>query len=291
MSAAKEQNIFLGVELGGSRSSRTSLVALRLFSQEKKIFLTEIHSGLQGVIGENADDHLISLLNANSEAPIGINAPLTLPPCVGCELKCPRVENCVVPAVEWMREQAATSKTSKNKLVAPYAQRPIDILLRTKWLQEISVEIPLDETLGSGRAPLAARMQYLKRHLLSKKLLEVHPRFALAKIAPWFKISERELRRLRDVEEGLEIRIGILEKISGKPYSARVPSLFLYRADLLQLAQDISAFDALFCALMPAYEQLDLLESPELDIAWGNLAKPRKISVAPSELMPDQGGI
>lgn len=269
---------FLGLELGGSRSHRTALVAIDHYA-EGRLFVGELHSQLHGTEKEGADQELARLVNAHPHEAIGINAPLSLPPCVSCTLSaCPSFENCDVSAVTWMREEARTLP-GKSRVPSPYTQRPVDLLLRGKWQKDIPVEIPVDESLGAGRAPLAARMLYLKRHFISPKFLEVNPRLALAGIAPWFGVSNRELRRARDVEEGVEIRAGILEKLSGEQEG--LPRLFLYNADLLAFAKEIAAFDALLAALMAAYEELDLLEPLDWDASWGRIAKPRQRAAGP----------
>lgn len=270
---------FLGLELGGSRSHRTALVALDHYA-EGRLFVAEIHSQLHGSETEGADQELARLVNAQRHEAIGINAPLSLPPCVSCTLSvCPSFERCDVPAIQWMREEAQ-SLPGKTKVPSPYTQRPVDLLLRGKWQEQMPVEIPVDESFGSGRAPLAARMLYLRRHLTSPKYLEVNPRLALAGVAPWFGISNRELRRTRDVEEGVEVRVSILEKLSGEPGEG-IPRLFLYNADLLAFAKEIAAFDALLAALMATYEELDLLEPLDWDPSWGRIAKPRQRAAGP----------
>ncbi|MGZ3695156.1 MAG: DUF429 domain-containing protein, partial [Bdellovibrionota bacterium] len=220
-------------------------------------------------------DQLIAFVNQLEPAIVGIDAPLTLPPCIDCTLVCPTVRLCEVPAVRWMREEA--KRWGKGRFATPYTQRPVDYLLRGKWQDEAVVPFPTDESFGSSRAPLAARMRYLKRHIESEQLLEVNPRLALSALAEQFDFSSRELRRSRDVEDGLENRFTLLDKLSAPPRCEEVPHLFLYNSEISQLSQEISAFDALLCAWMAAYEGLGLLEQSEFDPEWGRVAKPRKL--------------
>jgi hypothetical protein len=263
---------YVGLELGSGR--RTAVVALDYFPDQKKVFLAELRSNYQASDEQSSDDQLIAYVNSLEPSVIGIDAPLSLPPCIDCKLECPTVALCEVPAVRWMREEA--KRWGTGKFPSPYTQRPVDYLLRGKWQDEAVVPFPTDESFGSSRAPLAARMQYLKRHF-EASLLEVNPRLALSALANQFDFSSRELRRSRDVDDGLENRFALLDKMSAPPRCEEAPHLFLYNSEISQLSQELSAFDALLCAWMAAYEGLGLLEQPEFKAEWGQIAKPRKL--------------
>jgi len=268
----------LGLELGGGKSARTSLVVLKYFAEEKKIFLSEIHSQVQANKNATGDETLLALLRDYKTDVLAVHAPLQLAPCISCkENICPRFENCDVPSVKWMRDEAKSLKLTPQKTPTPYTQRPVDLYLRSRVQKDLPIDIPFEETLGAGQAPLAARMQYLKRHLNGKKILETNPRVIIAAIASWFRISQRELRRYRDIEDGAQNRMLILEAMSRNEISAAIPSLFLYNRDAVLLAKDIDAFDAFLSALMPIYEQAGLLRSfdNDYDVNWGTIALPQ----------------
>jgi hypothetical protein len=282
MSSVLKGDRYVGVELGGSR--RTAVVALDYFATDRKAFLTSIQSPPQAEESETPDDTLIRVVNELEPLSIGVDAPLTLPPCVRCPLPCPTVALCEVPAVKWMREEVKSERFSKHKLPSPYTQRPVDYLLRGRWQEDAFVPYPVDESFGSSRAPLAARMQYLQRHLKTANgFLEVNPRLALSGIFSWYGLGAREVRRSRDVEVGAEIRLELLDAIARPPRSELVPHVFLYNSDITALAQDISAFDAFLCALMAMSDALGLLEEPEFDPDWGVVAKPRRFGARFSE--------
>jgi hypothetical protein len=188
---------FLGIELGGSR--RTAVAALDYFEAERKVFLAEVFSPVGRGGEESPDDALVRTVNSLEGAGIGVDAPLSLPPCVECgEPRCPGVRLCPREPVRWMRAEAERLKW--GRLPTPYTQRPVDFLLRGKWQEEAIVPFPVDESFGSARAPLAARMRYLKRHLHCEELVEVHPRLSLGLFASWYGLSHREVRRSRDLE-------------------------------------------------------------------------------------------
>ncbi|MGZ3653537.1 MAG: hypothetical protein ACXWR4_19330 [Bdellovibrionota bacterium] len=266
---------FLGLELGGSR--RTAVVCLEYTSRGEKVFLAATHAQLRGTHDETADEILIRTVNELKPDLIGVDAPLTFPPCLVCDVPaCPGVGGCPKASVQWMREESARRHWSKAKFPPPYTHRPIDLLMRGRWQDDSPMPIPAEEAFGSGRAPLTARMSYLRKHFDCKNLLEVSPRFALAGIAEWYGISTRELRRCRDMEHGAENRFTILNKVAEKNVAPELPHVFLYMTDVVSLAKDLSSFDALLCALMGVYAELGLLEAPELDPNWGYVAKPAR---------------
>jgi predicted nuclease with RNAse H fold len=267
---------YVGIELGGSR--RTAVVALDYFPAEARVFVAGIVSPPQADGEESPDETLIRVVNEMNPLRIGIDAPLTLPPCVTCELTCPTVAYCEVPAVRWMREESERLRYGRGKLPTPFTQRPVDLLLRGRWQEEAFVPFPVDESFGSSRAPLAARMQYLQRHLRAEDgFLEVNPRLALGGMAQWYGLMQREVRRSRDVDDGMEIRLEILDALAQEPRVIHAPQIFLYNSDISALAQDISAFDAFVCALMALADALNLLEEPDFDPAWGFVAKPTRL--------------
>jgi hypothetical protein len=176
-----------------------------------------------------------------------------------------------------MRQEAERMKW--GRLPTPYSQRPVDFLLRGKWQEEVIVPFPVDESFGASRAPLAARMQHLARHLRCGDLVEVNPRLSLGILADWYGISAREVRRSRDLEEGVEQRLGILDALGQKPRVPGPPHLFLYNTDIALLAQDLPAFDAFLCGFTALLRDLGLAAEPELPPEWGEVARPKKMPV------------
>lgn len=186
---------FIGVDLGGGRGKNTAVARLELsVSAAGRVRLgvaeAKVRHGQRGTgragdePGGDAlfrDDVLVDYLRrwVDDSAVVAINAPLTMPPCVRCDLPCPTVSHCTVPVVEWMRRWAprlrARGRGDKSKpAITPYTQRATEVLLR-------GVGIEPRETLGQGTGPLAARAHYLRRALspmlrLHENLLEVHPR-------------------------------------------------------------------------------------------------------------------
>lgn len=268
----------LGLELGGSR--RTAVVCLEFAPKEGKVLLAELRAHIHGTRDETADEAVIRSVNELRPDLLVVDAPLTFPPCLVCDVaECPGASACPKPSVTWMREEAERRRWNKSKFPPPYTHRPVDLLLRGRWQDDSPLHIPAEEAFGSGRAPLTARISYLRKHFRCKNLLEANPRFALAGLAEWYGVSVRELRRSRDMEHGAENRFMILNKIAQineqQNVAPGLPHVFLYMTDVVALAKDLSAFDAFLCAMMGVFQELDLLEAPEIDPSWGRVARPR----------------
>lgn len=268
----------IGLELGGSKSSRTALAVFDYFPENQRIFLAETHSRIEGGKGTSGDEALIEIF-ARLRVPtdvIGVNAPLGFAPCAECTRSfCPGASRCDVPEVQWMRGEAERVRWPVAKRPTPYTQRAVDVALRTRVQPHFTLALPAEESLGSGRGPLAMRLRYLRRHVQSKVWLETAPRAALFALAGPFGLSQRELRLHREVEEGVEHRVNILEKLS-QPRPG-LPLLFLYERELLAAAADLDLFDAAMSGLMAAYQAAGLLAPPPEGYQedWGWLAVPR----------------
>jgi predicted nuclease with RNAse H fold len=189
------------VDLGGGRGKNTAVARLELSvgpTGRPRLGVAEakVRHGQRGTgradedPGTEAwfrDEALVAYLRrwTDDTTVVGINAPLTMPPCIRCELACPGVSACRVPVVGWMRRWggrllATGGRRDRSKpVVTPYTQRATELLT-------FAVGGQPRETLGQGSGPLAARAQYLRRVLsprlrLHENLIEVHPRATLVR--------------------------------------------------------------------------------------------------------------
>jgi predicted nuclease with RNAse H fold len=172
---------------------------------------------------------------------VAVDAPLTLPPCVPCQLACPGIDRCTVPAVAWMRENAAPLALRRGRsdpgkpLVTPYTQRPTELLLEHLTLQP-------RETLGQGMGPLAARATYLRRATsprlrLNENLIEVHPRATLIRL---FGPKAERRTRHGDTAATWDARHELLEALSeGLSFDRVWPEL---------VVRNVHVFHAVTCA-------------------------------------------
>ncbi len=206
MGGARSFRRFIGVNLGGGRGKTTAVARLELDTESRvRVVEARVRQGHRGG-GEDGkgdalfrDDVLVDYIREwlDDETVVAINAPLTLPPCISCQLACPGVSSCVVPSVVWMREHAPALLARRGRAdrskpsVTPYTQRAVDVLYSHAQLQP-------RESLGQGMGPLAARATYLRRALapelrLHENLIEVHPPATLVRLCG--AEFERSLRR------------------------------------------------------------------------------------------------
>ena len=186
---------FIGISLGGGRGKTTAVARLELgdddtYVLEEARVKGEHRGGGPGDSrpGSFRDGVLIEYLQRyiDERTVVAVDAPMTLPPCMRCQLACPGSEVCEVPVVAWMRRHGEALSVHRGRrdpgkpYVTPYTQRATEILLEHATLQP-------REALGQGMGPLAARGVYLRRLLspqlrLHENLIEVHPRATLTRL-------------------------------------------------------------------------------------------------------------
>lgn len=245
---------YLGLELSGAKNAKTTLATLEYYPKEKKVFLLDVHSGIGADGTKDSDEVLIETLldhaNGHPDLKIGVNVPLTLPPCFNCTRKTCAQDGCNSTEVKWMRtmphtKKPVSKKTAKLKnFFTPYTQRPIELWLKHEVISKLpeKVRFEIDETLGGNKAPLTARMHYLQRHLHQFDIHEVMPKLTVALLMPKAKNSIKLLQNYRKMEEGAEARQIILEKMCDQQ------DIFIYDRDMKKLTQNLNAFDAFLCA-------------------------------------------
>lgn len=263
-----ESRRYLGLDLAGAKNQKTALTVLEHYPKQKKTFVLDVFDRIgrdrRGDSHEIATPHgpdapvgdkaLLDLLSELRDGcPIGlagVNVPLELPPCVSCTRKtCPMPANCTVPAVKWMRQatrKAARDHDSEVRVLdfTPYTQRPVELWVRYSVFPELPewARFEIDETLGGNRAPLTARMHFLKRHVADFDFVEVWPKLSLAILAESLGLHKRTVSTYRHLEQGAHSRELILDKLVAEK------NLFVYERDLRKLANSLPAFDSFICA-------------------------------------------
>jgi hypothetical protein len=204
----------LGVDLGGGKGKKTALATLRADADGATVIEIAPRSGAQPLY----DSMLIETIRSfGADTLLCVDAPLTLPPCLRCEVPvCPGQDDCVDGAVVEMRAISARSLAGERPRrgkpsITPYTQRATEVYLAHR------LGIVPREALGQGTGPLAARAAHLTRALadrfrLNDNLLEVYPKGTLAALGfmrPYKKhLKERETRA--EILEALspELRFG-----------------------------------------------------------------------------------
>lgn len=251
---------FLGLELSGAKSHKTALAVIDYFAKEKKIFVTHIYDRLPHKSGRmsatsrglSSDQHLISTLRglASEETTLATHVPLQLPPCIECKIKnCPMPANCKVSSVRWMRKLSGKHARRRNpaikiKEITPYTQRPVELWMKFQIQPELppNFRFEIDDALGGNKAPLTARIWFLKRHLKFLRLIEAWPKLTLAKIVQKFHLEVSLLSQYRDLETGAVAREHLLDAM------VNYYNIFIYDRDIDKLAQSLQAFDAFICS-------------------------------------------
>ena len=82
---------YLGLELSGAKSNKTTLASIEYYPKEKKVFLLDTYDRVafdrENESGPTTgDEALLALLSelVQGVAKIGVNVPLDLPPCTTC---------------------------------------------------------------------------------------------------------------------------------------------------------------------------------------------------------------
>jgi hypothetical protein len=206
----------LGIDLGGGKGKKTALATLRVDGEAATVVDIAPRNGALPFY----DAALIDTIRQyGDETLVCIDAPLTLPPCLRCEVPlCPGQEACVDPAVVEMRALASEGEQPDGRdarrgkpPITPYTQRATEVHLSRR------LGIVAREGLGQGTGPLAARAAHLLRTLadrfrLNENLIEAYPKATLAMLGlatPFKKhLRERETRaRILEALAG-ELRFG-----------------------------------------------------------------------------------
>jgi len=268
------QKRYLGLELSGAKNAKTTLATLEYYPKEKKVFLLDVHLGIGADASKDSDSVLIETLldhaNGHPHFKIAVNVPLTLPPCFNCTRKsCASSSSssiCNSPEVKWMRtmppqKKPVSKRTAKLKnFFTPYTQRPIELWLKHEVIAKLpeKIRFEIDETLGGNKAPLTARMQYLKHRLSEFEIHEVLPKLTVALLMPALKLTVRHLQNYRKMEEGADARHHILEKMCEQL------DIFIYERDFKKLTQNLNAFDAFLCAYtLLLFDRHDCVNPPK----------------------------
>ncbi len=261
---------YLGLELAGAKNQKTSLAVLEYYPREQKVFLLDVYDKIAALNDQTGDDALIETIaeatsnEKNRVARVGVNVPIELPPCITCTRRaCQTAAGCSDPTAKWMIELARKAAESRelgvNVLeVTPYTQRPFEIWARYRILPELNEDFrfEIDEALGGTRAPLTARMHYLKKHLGPLPIVEVWPKLTISTIAQAFGLPKRLILNYRKPEEGYAARVELLETIAMKK------GVFIYDRDLKKLGQSLTAFDAFICAYTAVLCDRDMTTKP-----------------------------
>ncbi len=247
---------FMGISLSGGKTPRTHVAIIDYFPSEKKVFLTHLFRDIGEMNGQSADTVLIELIKNHKEdlESISVDAPLSTPKCLRCRLTCPGAENCKLKEIQWMWQlhRQMDKQKNPNKIFTPYTERCVEPYLATQLEQPF----PVDHALGSNRAPLWARAQFLMKRLKNFRLLEMSPKINVWRIGRELKISKTPLLFYKNSVEGAGHRQVILDKLLDAEW------MFIYSQDTKHMVKDAYVFEAVLSGFTGLLEHKKLCEPP-----------------------------
>lgn len=234
---------YIGIDLGGARGKTTAVARLTAdIDTETGRPLSPVR--VQDVRARYHDDQpwcneaLVDYLSDRDDSPtLAVNAPLTLPACLRCQLaECPGQIACVDPAVVWLREvgsqmveqavaqdldriaaipattsfvkRSVSRSRTKRPALVPFAHRISEVVLHYKHGL-----VPRD-LIGKASGPIAARAVQLRRRLaplgytLNDTLIEVSPRATVHAL-----FGRDKARGYKRDADPWETRAGIVEEL------------------------------------------------------------------------------
>jgi predicted nuclease with RNAse H fold len=233
---------FAGLTLGGGKGRKTCLAIIEYYVKEKKLFLSQLYDKIEESEKLSADSKIVQILEKHKKElhSVAIDAPLKMPKCMRCRLKCPGHEKCQEPEIKWMWKWHKNREPSKrpNKIFTPYTERCVEQYISS----EIQPDLATDHALGSNRAPLAARAMYLKRRIKDTQVIEVMPKVSLWRLGQEMGVSKAKLLKYKTVTHGPEIRQIFLDRWTEGDLS------FIYHRDFKLMVKDAFAFESFIAA-------------------------------------------
>jgi hypothetical protein len=295
---ARPYSTFVGIDLGGSRGKSTAVARLRWDGRAPggTAWVEEVstrHRGGQPWCDTALVDYLAAL---GAGVVVAIDAPLTLPACLRCQLpRCPGYRDCQVPATVWLRTvgeqlQASSMMDDRDRVVAlPSSTQPHSVsgggasgshvafkqrlVPYTHRCTEVHLHYTRDliprENLSQSVGPVSARAVHLRRVLsglgfeLNRNLLEVSPRGTVHAL-----FGRRRSRGYKRDADPWSTRAEIIEELGEGLRFA--PSSRLSREEVLRNDHCFDALLSAYTGLLWARDEWQLPDSgqPFADDGW-----------------------
>lgn len=156
----------------------------------------------------------------------------------------------------WKAFRKLQRRKPKAKLFTSYTTRACELYLASEF-EEHEYQ-PMD-ALGANQAPLAARVQFLKRRLKGIELIETQPRLSVWRIGKQLKVATSHLRHYKHAAGGDESRQVILQQL------VRHDVAFIYQSDLPKIIDNVNIFDAFLAGLTAYLKFQGQTEAPPKD--------------------------
>lgn len=251
---------FVGLCLSGTKSTKSSLAILEYYLEHDKVILSHIYDKISVLDQMSSDDLILkSLGSLDNLVSVFVNAPLQVPKCMRCKLKCPGYDLCSEPEIKWMNsfyEQESEQK-KPHKVLSPYTERCSELYWKHALEDESFI---LDHAGGANKASIMFRAMYLNRSFktdpntkkskttgsFAVNKVEWHQFYPQISVWQWgksLKVAKSHLRNFSHSVYGKEAREIFLNTLAKKT------SLFFYEVEAKKIINDKHSFDALLGAL------------------------------------------
>ncbi|MCB0341672.1 MAG: DUF429 domain-containing protein [Pseudobdellovibrionaceae bacterium] len=256
---ALKRHVFLGLCLTGGKTDRSCLAVVEYYPFQHKVFLARLVERIksEGEISADLQLHyLINQFRSNLHS-VAINAPLSAPLCLNCQLDCPGYENCEEPHIRWMWNHFRQQKSKRRKvqkLFTPYTERCAELHISSQ------LEEPFhpSHAMGANAAPVMARAQFIQRRI-SVPTLEVFPKLSLWRVGRSLGIQKSHLRYHKHSTHGEEAREAIVSRLIEKDIA------FIYDQDVRAMIENGYAFDAFLSGITAVLQHLGQCEPRPAD--------------------------
>lgn len=240
-----KKELYLGLNLGGIKKDKTSLLVLEKYKDHNKVVISNIESKFKNSKLDVYPDEILKkqILSYKGVKVVGVNFPLFAPPCIDCKKTCPGVKSCEVSEVKWLvreykKANKLSAKSTKDRCIpSPYSERALDYYV-ANLLEE---KFPLEPAFGSSRSSFYGRGQFLIRGLKGIKFVETFPKVSLWRLGLRYGIRKSVLRNFYRSEFTRANRKFFLDKIES--------DFFIYEEDKESLVEKKGHFEALLNAL------------------------------------------
>jgi len=275
-------SLYIGIDLGGWRGKTTAVATMEPSGEAVAV----LYVGAREKEGAPwGDEALVAFLTEKktqySEILVAINGPLTFPACTRCQIPvCPSVQNCVDPAVLWLRDFEESLRHSQDsvglvetiasgkkrtfnrgrkirehqKRCVPYLHRCTEI--EAHFHKEL---IPVDY-IGKSNSPIGTRANHLVKALrghgfeIHKNLIEVSSRATVEALC-----GSAKARGYKRDADPWHTRAAILEGFEELKFS---PSSRFAREDTLSNDHCFEALLSAYAASLIAREGMSEVSTP-----------------------------
>ena len=211
---------------------------------------------------QDADAHFWDEVLALGPVPdiVVIDAPLSLPPCVNCQLPCPGTLACSVSEVQMMVEhwRAAQKINHKTRLPQPYLERLFEVFGKFQLrAPDALLGHEFVSVLGSNKAPLTARALRIVKEVRCRNpralVLESHPYLGPMGWALAVGLDPLVYRQFKLSKKSYVEREKLIKKMQSSAY------VVLPENQKMSPVQECAGKPELFAALMAALTGWGLL--------------------------------